>query len=77
MLYYRVWITETGWPVSGPNFGAAVASPKNAQYFWRNVACPAFERVHMFWYVYQDYTESPSFGIFKKNGKAVYDLKAC
>jgi hypothetical protein len=26
-----VWVTETGWPVSGANFGAGVASVKNAR----------------------------------------------
>lgn len=50
-----VWVTETGWPVSGPNSGAAVASVKNAQTYWRSVACQAFNSVHIFWYAYQDY----------------------
>lgn len=46
---YRVWVTETGWPVSGANYGAAVASTKNAQTYWRAVGCSAFEQMHMFW----------------------------
>ena len=72
-----VWVTETGWPVSGPNSGAAVASVKNAQTFWRSVACKAFNEVHIFWYAYQDYTANPSFGIFGSNGNAIYDLYGC
>lgn len=72
-----VWVTETGWPVSGPNSGAAVASVKNAQTYWRSVACQAFNSVHIFWYSYQDYHQSPSFGVFDKNGNAIYDLYGC
>lgn len=72
-----VWITETGWPVSGPNSGAAVASVKNAQQYWRAVACRSFKEVHVFWYAYQDYHQSPSFGVFDKNGNAIYDLYGC
>lgn len=32
-----VWITETGWPVSGDVSGAAVASPANAKTYWDQV----------------------------------------
>lgn len=72
-----VWVTETGWPVSGANFGAAVASVKNARTYWREVACQGFKQVHMFWYVADDYWETPSFGVFNQNGKAIYDLAKC
>ncbi|KAK3066977.1 hypothetical protein LTR53_016414 [Teratosphaeriaceae sp. CCFEE 6253] len=72
-----VWVTETGWPVSGPNSGAAVASVKNAQTYWRSVACAAFQQIHIFWYAYQDYSASPSFGVFGSNGQAIYDLSSC
>ena len=72
-----VWVTETGWPVSGPNDGAAVPSVKNAQTYWRSVACKAFTSVHIFWYAYQDYSASPSFGVFGSNGNAIYDLYGC
>jgi len=72
-----VWVTETGWPVSGPNSGAAVASVKNAQTYWRSVACAAFSQIHIFWYAYQDYSASPSFGVFDSNGNAIYDLYGC
>jgi len=70
-------VTETGWPVSGDKYGAAVASVKNAKNYWRTVGCQAFKQVHIFWYVASDYWESPSFGVFNKNGKALYDLGRC
>ena len=59
------------------DFSHQVASVKNAQTFWRSVACKAFNEVHIFWYAYQDYTASPSFGIFGSNGNAIYDLYGC
>ncbi|KAF2224212.1 putative glucan 1,3-beta-glucosidase, partial [Elsinoe ampelina] len=35
-----VWVTETGWPVSGETFaGKAVASVDNARKFWRKLVC--------------------------------------
>ena len=58
-----VWITETGWPVSGPTYGNAVANVANAQTYWNEVACAAFQQAHTFWYALQDYTSSPSFGV--------------
>lgn len=72
-----VWVTETGWPVTGPTNGAAVASVQNAQKFWRSVACQLFKEAHVFWYAYQDYNDSPSFGVFDSNGNAIYDLYGC
>jgi len=72
-----VWVTETGWPVSGANFGAGVASVKNAQTYWRAVSCKAFQQIHYFYYAYEDFQASPSFGIFDKNGNAIYDLYGC
>lgn len=71
-----VWITETGWPVSGANFDASVASVSNAQAYWTNVACAAFEQAHTFWYAYQDYSASPSFGVVDANRNPIYNL-AC
>jgi len=73
----KVWVTETGWPVSGPKSGAAVASSANAVKYWNQVACKAFKQIDIFWYVYQDYSESPSFGIFDNTGNAIYDKVAC
>ncbi|OCL08470.1 glycoside hydrolase family 17 protein [Glonium stellatum] len=71
-----VWITETGWPVSGANDGSGVPSVSNAQAYWTNVACAAFEQAHTFWYAYQDYTASPSFGVVDANRNPIYNL-AC
>ena len=45
----QVWITESGWPVSGPNDGSGVPSISNAQAYWTNVACAAFKQAHTFW----------------------------
>jgi glucan endo-1,3-beta-D-glucosidase len=71
-----VWITETGWPVSGPTAGNAVPSVANAQSYWSSVACSAFNSAHTFWYTLQDYTSSPSFGVVDANRNPLYNL-AC
>lgn len=70
-------MTETSWPVTGANYGSAVPSVANAQKFWRSVACELFNEGHVFWYAYQDYNDSPSFGVFDSNGNAIYDLYGC
>ncbi|OBT85001.1 hypothetical protein VE02_04989 [Pseudogymnoascus sp. 03VT05] len=61
-----VWITETGWPVSGPVSGQAEASIANAKFFWDKVACPSLGKINTYWYTLQDSypnTPSPSFGV--------------
>lgn len=62
-----VWVTETGWPVSGADEGAAVASVANAQTYWDDVGCDMlFGKVNTFWYILQDAIPtlpSPSFGL--------------
>jgi len=72
-----VWVTETGHPVSGANFGPSVASAQNAQTYWNEVACPLFQQAHVFWYSYQDYNANPSFGVFDRNGNAIYAQNSC
>jgi exo-beta-1,3-glucanase (GH17 family) len=72
-----IWVTETGWPITGSNFGNAVPSVENARTYWQQVACQAFSQVHMFWYIYQDFVQKPSFGVIDRNGDAIYDLKSC
>lgn len=49
-----VWITETGWPVSGPDFGQAKPSLENAKDFWDTIGCTLFGRKNVWWYVLQD-----------------------
>lgn len=34
-----IWITETGWPVSGGALGAAMPSVNNARMYWESVGC--------------------------------------
>lgn len=61
-----VWITETGWPVSGKTENLAVASVQNAQTYWDNVGCAIFGKINTWWFTLQDSyptTPSPSFGI--------------
>lgn len=72
----QIWITEAGWPVSGPQSGAAVASVSNAATFWQQVACELQHRnINFWWYILDDGTASPSFSV-SQNGKPLYDL-AC
>ncbi|EHK98701.1 putative glucan endo-1,3-beta-glucosidase eglC [Glarea lozoyensis 74030] len=49
-----VWITETGWPVSGPNFGSAVPSVDNARAYWERIGCQLFGRMNVWWYNLRD-----------------------
>lgn len=61
-----VYITETGWPVSGDVSGDAVASLENARTFWTEVGCPMFGNTNVWWYTLQDsapQTPNPSFGV--------------
>lgn len=59
----EVWMTETGWPVSGPVMGDAVPSVANAKKYWDEVACPLLGNVNTWWYILQDSGASPSFGV--------------
>ncbi|KAJ5907651.1 glycoside hydrolase [Penicillium taxi] len=59
----EVWITETGWAVTGDNEGEAVASIANAKKYWDAVGCSLFGTTNTWWYIMQDYGDSPSFGI--------------
>ncbi|KAI0876872.1 glycoside hydrolase superfamily [Hypoxylon argillaceum] len=61
-----VWVTETGYPVSGKTSGDAVPSVENAEKFWKAVGCPMFGNTNVWWYTLQDAapdTPNPSFGI--------------
>ena len=50
----EVWITEIGWPVSGPEFGDATASIENAQDYWADLGCSLFGKVNTWWYTLRD-----------------------
>ncbi|KAK0704594.1 glycoside hydrolase superfamily [Lasiosphaeris hirsuta] len=50
-----VWVTETGWPATGPAWDQAVASVDNAKYYWDEVGCrKLFNKVPTFWYNLRD-----------------------
>lgn len=44
-----VWITETGWPVSGPTRNLAVPSIDNAKAYWDTVGCSFFGVTNTWW----------------------------
>lgn len=76
----EVWITETGWPVSGATSGQAVASVQNAETYWQDVGCALFGKYNTWWYTLEDSiptTPDPSFGLIGSNlnGQPLYDLK--
>ncbi|CZT18171.1 uncharacterized protein RCC_04011 [Ramularia collo-cygni] len=50
-----VWITETGWPVAGPQSGVATASTDNARTYWRDVACRVLGTdTNLWWFTLDD-----------------------
>ncbi|TWU73234.1 hypothetical protein ED733_000446 [Metarhizium rileyi] len=74
-----IWITETGWPVSGPKEGSAVAGLENARIFWREVGCPRFGNTNVWWFTLQDGAPTipnPAFGVIGSTltTKPLYDL---
>ncbi|KAF2863493.1 glycoside hydrolase family 17 protein [Piedraia hortae CBS 480.64] len=74
-----VWVTETGWPVSGPKENLAEASAKNAEKYWYDVACTIVGNVNTWWYTLRDAeptTPNPSFGIVPSdlNAGPLYNL---
>jgi glucan endo-1,3-beta-D-glucosidase len=69
-----VWVTETGWPVSGPTKGKAVPGTDNAGTYWKEVACSAFGSLNAFWFTLQDWSAVPSFAIIGQDGERLYNL---
>ncbi|KAI0472808.1 glycoside hydrolase superfamily [Xylariaceae sp. FL0804] len=63
-----VYVTETGWPVSGDDQNLAVASPANARQYWTDIACTLIASgVNVWWYDLQESQDgqaSPDFGIY-------------
>lgn len=61
----EVWITETGWPVSGETEGQGVPSAKNAGKYWQDIVCELEGSYNLWYFTMQDAlpdTPSPSFG---------------
>lgn len=77
-----LWITETGWPVSGQSENKAQANIDNAKTFWQEVGCPRFGNVNLWWFTMQDGgpnpgSDKPSFGVVGGNTlttKPLFDL---
>lgn len=70
-----VWITETGWPVSGPTENLAVPSTANALSYWDAVGCNfGFGKIPTYWYTLNDNGASPSFGVTTGSETPLYDL---
>lgn len=73
-----VWVTETGWPHSGPNFREAVAGIENAQRYWKEVGCSLFGTRNVFWYTMKDANSAQSELAFSvtpfENGTPFFDL---
>lgn len=76
----EVWVTETGWPVSGKTSGQAIPNTDNAKTYWDDVGCgQLFGKVNTWWYTIQDAaptTPNPSFGFVGSdiNSAPLFDL---
>ena len=74
-----IWITEAGWPVSGPTENQAVPSIDNSKTYWDELGCDLFNRYNVWWYILRDNNgspaPSPSFGIVGLElGEPLFDL---
>ncbi|KAH6604420.1 gpi-anchored cell wall beta-1 [Trichoderma cornu-damae] len=50
-----VWVTETGWPLTGPSWDEAIPSVANAKSYWDEIGCKRlFNKVPTFWYNLRD-----------------------
>ncbi|RYP34654.1 hypothetical protein DL767_004214 [Monosporascus sp. MG133] len=50
-----VWVTETGWPYTGPDWDQAVSSIDNAETYWKEIGCKRlFNKTPTFWYTLRD-----------------------
>ena len=62
-----VYVTETGWPISGETENLAIPSTQNAKTYWDQVGCARlFGKINTWWFTLQDAfpnAPSPSFGI--------------
>ncbi|KAK5629993.1 hypothetical protein RRF57_005708 [Xylaria bambusicola] len=55
-----VWITETGWPDTGPIRRDAVPSLDNAKTYWNTIGCSLFGKRSTFWYTLVDGAKTKS-----------------
>jgi glucan endo-1,3-beta-D-glucosidase len=70
-----IWITETGWPTSGPTENLAVPSVANAETYWKSVACALIAKnIPTWWYILNDAGANPSFGVETDGETPLYDL---
>lgn len=62
-----VWVTETGWPVSGQTLNQGVPNAVNARIYWEDVTCQLVkDNVNLYYYTLQDVqygNPNPSFGL--------------
>jgi len=75
----EIWVTETGWPSSGPQSGEATPSVENAETYFSEVYCSLSARgINIWWYTLQDSDSDasvPSFGVTAPGGYTPkYDL---
>lgn len=73
-----VWVTETGWPHTGPTSGQAIASNQNAETYWKTVGCSLFGSRNTWWYTLEDANTAQTeiqFGVVALGGATpIYDL---
>ena len=71
-----VWVTETGWPVTGAQSGQASAGTANAEIYWKGVACKLLGSVNTWWYQLNDGADqATSFKVINPDrGAPLYDL---
>merc|ERR1712098_945885 len=51
----EIWVTETGWPSSGPQSGEATPSVENAETYFGEVYCSLSARgINIWWYTLRD-----------------------
>lgn len=61
-----VWVTETGFPITGKTINLAVPGVDNAKTYWDTVGCSLFGKTNTWWYTFRDAAPnagSTSFGI--------------
>ncbi|KAF2751430.1 glycoside hydrolase family 17 protein [Sporormia fimetaria CBS 119925] len=72
-----VWITETGWPFSGPNIKQAEASTEDAQRYWTKIGCPLFGKYNVWWFELEDdaYNEEYDWAVLAKDRSPRIDFR--